>query len=277
MVRCGIQHIHANLASKLALRYVEELNRKRDETEKITLIADSWVECLLCATEDELAPLSDSERMYLMLRSRAHRSSGIEVKASNLASPYGTFSGLSFHLLPGERLMVVGENGSGKSTLLKMLLGILSPKDGSITLDGKSPGHLARRTIGYIPQSADSASYALSVNEVVGLGQEKKNQKEIDAALTRVGALSLKKRSYATLSGGEKQKVSLARCLLQKAKLLLFDEPTASLDGKSREMVKEILSSLSLSETPTLIIVTHDPSLVAMKGWKLLHLGESHA
>ena len=195
---------------------------------------------------------------------------GVPVTVTHLASPYGSFEDLSFQLEGGERLMVEGENGSGKTTLLRMLLGIVKPKSGTILIDGKAPNHIEPHTIGYIPQSTESVHFSLSVEEVVGLGRKTRSGEEIDEALEKVGALHLKHRSYATLSGGERQKVSLARCLLQKARLLLFDEPTASLDAASKEMVKEILSSLTLSETPTLIIVTHDQALIKMPGWKHL-------
>ena len=276
MVRNGIQHIHANLASRLAKSYIDELNKERETETQITLVADTWVDLLLCATEDELAPLMDGDQMYLMLRRRAHLVQGVEVQVRHLASPYGVLKDLSFHLLPGDHLMIVGENGSGKTTLLRMLAGITQAPAGTITIDGKEPDQLARRTIGYIPQSTDSTHFSLTVEEVVSLGVGKRDPKTIDKALRRVGALSLKGRSYNTLSGGEKQKVSLARCLAQKAKLLLFDEPTASLDTASKRMVREILSSLALSEIPTIIVVTHDPELAEMRGWKTLALGDTH-
>lgn len=276
MIHCGIQHIHANLASRLAMRYVEALNQERDERNRITLVADTWVDQLLCATEGELAPLMDEMQMYLMLRRRAHLVQGVDVKVSHLSFPYGALHDISFHLLPGDRLMVVGENGSGKTTLLRSLCGIIHAPEGEILIDGKTPAQLARHTIGYIPQSTESTNFSLSVEEVVSLGLEKRNPQAIDHALKRVGALALKGRAYATLSGGEKQKVSLARCLAQQAKLLLFDEPTAALDGAAKQMVREILTSLTLSEIPTIIVVTHDPLLASMHGWKNLQLGTHH-
>ncbi len=276
MVRNGIQHIHANLASRLAKSYIDELNKERKTDERITLVADTWVELLLCATEGELAPLMDSDQMYLMLRRRAHLVQGVEVQVKHLTSPYGALRDISFHLLPGDHLMIVGENGSGKTTLLRMLAGITHAPEGTITIDGKAPDQLARRAIGYIPQSTDSSNFSLTVAEVVSLGREKRDPEAIAKALQRVGALSLKDRSYNTLSGGEKQKVSLARCLAQQAKLLLFDEPTAALDSASKRMVREILFSLTISEIPTIIVVTHDPELGGMRGWQTLALEETH-
>jgi ABC-type lipoprotein export system ATPase subunit len=84
--------------------------------------------------------------------------------------------------------------------------------------------------------------------------------------------LNLYGRSFNSLSGGEKQKVSLTRCLVQNAKLLLLDEPTAALDSENKKMVKDILLSLSVTEIPTIIVVTHDKELSLMNGWQQLNL-----
>ena len=86
---------------------------------------------------------------------------------------------------------------------------------------------------------------------------------------------ALMDRNIFELSGGEKQKVSFARCLAQNAKLLLLDEPTAALDAESRSCVVEILHSLSVSEIPTIILVTHDDSLLRMRGWDVFYM-KSH-
>ncbi len=86
----------------------------------------------------------------------------------------------------------------------------------------------------------------------------------------------LSSRNFFTLSGGERQKVSLARSLCQKARLLLLDEPTSFLDAKSRNTLLEVLHSLTLEEMPTIIIVTHDKDLEADLSWPILHLEEHH-
>jgi zinc transport system ATP-binding protein len=92
-------------------------------------------------------------------------------------------------------------------------------------------------------------------------------------ALAQVGLADKAEALVSTLSGGEKQKVSLARCLAQKARLLLLDEPTANLDKENRQMVIDILYSLSISEIPTIIMVTHDKELTSLKKWEVLNLG----
>lgn len=270
MARCGVRHIHANLASRLALAYATTL-------EGMTLTADRTVDKLLCATEDELEKLTDAGQMYFLLRRRAKLVMGVEVRADRLTLPYGQAGALTFALQAGDHLMVEGENGSGKTTLLRTIAGIIPPASGTITVDGKAPSLLPRNLIGYIPQTTDTPLFSLSVEEVVALGLHRNDPKAVAKALDRVGALPLAGRDFSSLSGGEKQKVSLARCLAQKAKLLLFDEPTAALDARSRTMVEDILASLTVSEIPTIIVVTHDPELASLRGWGHLLLGEAHA
>ena len=99
---------------------------------------------------------------------------------------------------------------------------------------------------------------------------------EIDTAMRRTGIAHLAQRNFFTLSGGERQKVSLARSLCQKARLLLLDEPTSFLDAKSRKTLIEILHSLTLQEMPTIIIVTHDKELETDLCWPILHLEDLH-
>ena len=126
--------------------------------------------------------------------------------------------------------------------------------------------------------------FDLSVEEVVGLGVPSSGKARAEAvakALARVSSSHLAGRAFSTLSGGEKQKVSLARCLAQNARLLLLDEPTAALDAENRAMVVEVLLSLTISEIPTIVVVTHDEHLDVLRGWRRQdlspHLAESAA
>ena len=280
MIRMGIKKIHANIASALAIGYVAELNRVRGGHDTIELSYDTSVRRLLCATEDRLETMHDSDEMYTHLRFRAKLVQGVDVCVRNLSAPYGFIKNISFAVNAGGRLMIAGENGAGKTTLLRLLIGMIPVESGEILIDGVHPSKLPKRTIGYIPQAAESSEYSLSVEEVVSLGlpsHVKNGTSLIRKALARVDALRLSGRSFASLSGGEKQKVSFARCLAQNAKLLLLDEPTAALDTESRATVMEILHSLSVSEIPTVIIVTHDEALLRMAGWQVLHLGKAAA
>lgn len=287
MFRMNIHHIHANLISELALEYLESKNKaneiscKENET-GVEVHFDSKVRRLLCATENQLEPLSDEDEMYFLLRQRAKRVLGVSVSVKNVTHAFGNIKKLSFELAAGGRLMILGENGSGKTTLLRLIAGIYSQDSGEILIDGKNIKQNPKFTVGYIPQNTDNNSVSLSVEEVVSLGirktaKTKELKKIIDESLAKTGSLSLKSKNFSSLSGGEKQKVQMARCLAQNAKLLLLDEPTSALDTKNRAMVTEILRSLSLTEIPTIIVVTHDKDLVNELGWPHLDLNKHSA
>lgn len=296
MKRAGVEHIHADLVSELARDYIAEMNASagadesassealagsavsNDATSKnhIELIFDKVVPKLLCATEDELSSMTDENEMYRNLRRRAKLVRGTEISVEHLSCHYSKLRDFSFTLKAGENLLIVGENGAGKTTLLRYLTGNLLPEEGSILIDGKTPRGIQSSSICYVPQQQDSALFPLSVEEVVGLGipRSEKNQKAVIAsALERVGCSYLSGRSFPSLSGGEKQKVAIARCLAQNAKVLLLDEPTSQLDENARNMVIEILNSLAVKEIPTIIIVTHDMELVEKLGWRSLSIG----
>lgn len=268
MKRAGVRHIHADLISDLARGYIATMD--------IELVFDKTVPRLLCATEDELSQMTDEDEMYRALRRRAKLVRGTEISVEHLSCHYSKLRDFSFSLKAGENLLIVGENGAGKTTLLRYLTGNLLPEEGSILIDGKTPRGIQSSSICYVPQQQDSALFPLSVEEVVGLGipRSEKNQKAVIAsALERVGCSYLSGRSFPSLSGGEKQKVSIARCLAQNAKVLLLDEPTSQLDENARNMVIEILNSLAVKEIPTIIIVTHDMELVEKLGWRSLSIG----
>jgi ABC-type Mn2+/Zn2+ transport system ATPase subunit len=274
MDRLGIRRVHAEMASDLAVNYVAELNAQPGRA-PLEFSYENKVPRLLCATESQLEPLVDQNEMYRILRRRASLVDGLSVSVSDLSSPYGSIQGLSFSLPAGGTLMVVGENGSGKTTLLRHLIGALKPAAGTVLINGKPPQALEPGTICYVPQQQDNKLFSLSVEEVVSLGvraRGRESSERVGAALERVECARLRGRGFSTLSGGERQKVSLARCLAQGAKVLLLDEPTAALDEASREMVAEALSSLALREIPTIIGVSHDEAFTQRLGWERLRL-----
>lgn len=277
-IRCGIKKINAELLSQNAKNYIEEVNQKAEDSQKIELIWTNLIPKLLCQTENQLEDLHDSDQMYFLLRQRAKKVQGLDLSVQNLTHSFGHINNLSFELKAGGHLMICGENGAGKTTLLRLIAGVYKIEQGQILIDGKSPKELEKYTIGYIPQFTDKATLSLSVEEVVGLGiKAKKTDKEkiISNSLRRTCSSNLAKRSFNSLSGGEKQKVQLSRCLAQNAKVLLLDEPTASLDAENKEMVIKILLSLTISEIPTIIVVTHDKELEKMPGWDKLYLGQN--
>lgn len=273
-IRLGIKKINAELVSENARNFISFYNE--NSSEQVELKFTNSVPKLLCQTENQLETLSDIDEMYFLLRQRAKLVQGVDVSVKNLCYKFGDIRNLSFEIKCGGHLMILGENGAGKTTLLRILAGIYKAHSGSVLIDGKPLSDNPKYTIGYIPQSLDETQFDLSVEEVVSLGLDnhaKDKNKKIYNALERTSCLNLRGRNFSSLSGGEKQKVSLARCLCQNAKLLLLDEPTASLDYENKKMVVDILRSLTVSEIPTIIVVTHDRELTQMRGWQVLTMG----
>lgn len=275
-IRLGIKKINTDLLSENAKKYIDEFNKSiKNPAEKIQLNYNTLVPKLMCQTENQLENLFDSEQIYFLLRQRAKLISGVSVEVNNLSLKFGNIKNISFSLNPGDRLLIKGENGIGKTTLLKTIAGILPSNDKKILIDNKKISELEKNLIGYIPQFSDNSTFSLSVEEVVSLGtnsKEKNKSSLIKKSLERTSSLNLINRSFSSLSGGEKQKVNLSRCLAQNAKLLLLDEPTASLDLENKKMVIDILHSLSISEIPTIIVVTHDNELNSLRNWKTINL-----
>ncbi|GIP22893.1 ABC transporter ATP-binding protein [Paenibacillus sp. J22TS3] len=179
--------------------------------------------------------------------------------------------GVSLAIEPGEMVAVMGPSGSGKSTLLNIIGMLEKPESGEIKLFGKSiPSphsqgalHLLRDRIAYLFQNFALIEQAtIEANlEIPLLYQNmsrEKRKKMKEAALAEVGlSLPLKQHIYE-LSGGEQQRVAIARILLKKCDFILADEPTGSLDEKNRDEILILLKQLN-DKGKTLMIVTHDP------------------
>ncbi|MEG2174401.1 MAG: ATP-binding cassette domain-containing protein [Oscillospiraceae bacterium] len=203
------------------------------------------------------------------------------VQCENLLLSYGghiAVNALSFTVMRGDYLCIIGENGSGKTTLLRALLGLLRPKAGVIHYyDGLTP-----RDIGYLPQqTALQRDFPASVREVTlsgRLGRKRfspfynaEDRRRAAVALERMGISHLEHYPYSDLSGGQRQRVLLARALCAAQDLLLLDEPAAALDPEATAGLDDQLASLN-AEGITLIIVTHD-LLAARRAKTILHLG----
>lgn len=173
----------------------------------------------------------------------------------------------------GDLLGVVGPNGSGKTTLLKLLLGLLEPTQGTVTVLGDTPLR-ARQRIGYVPQHAviDPAVPA-SALDIVLLGRLRRSswgpvygrrqRAAALAALERAQAAHLAHRPLRTLSGGERQRVLIARALACDAELLLLDEPTTGVDAHAEEGLMDLLAQLN--RELTVVLVSHDVLLVSSR------------
>ncbi|MCL1830851.1 MAG: ABC transporter ATP-binding protein [Oscillospiraceae bacterium] len=178
----------------------------------------------------------------------------------------------------GEILTILGKNGAGKSTLLMCMLRLLKPASGKIMLDGSNINDLSERdiakTVGYVPQ-IHIPSFPFSVLEFVmmgtasGLGffeKPSKREREISyQALEALGIDSLSDKPYTNISGGERQKATIARAIVSKPQVILFDEPTAHLDYGSQLLVLKTIKELS-EKGFSIVITTHNPDHALLLG-----------
>lgn len=177
-------------------------------------------------------------------------------------------------------LCVVGANGSGKSTLIKGILGLIKPIKGKVIYKG-----LKQNYIGYMPQETKvDSNFPASVLEIVlsgTLNQYKnifysKEQKEIALNnLKLLGIEKIKNKSFSELSGGQRQKVLLARSLSATTKLLILDEPSNNLDSKSKKELYSTIIDLNKNHNITIIMITHDLDHDNLIGNKILSLREN--
>ena len=187
--------------------------------------------------------------------------------------------GLSLSVECAERLIIAGPNGAGKTTLLKVLLGLVKKTGGRVAVLGSEVGSREwlrnRRRVGYVNQESVHVDFPVSGREVVEIGTcslplgRAEKKKRIEGAMDAVGCAHLQGKMYARLSGGEKQKLSLARCLCQDPQLLLLDEPTSSLDPPSRAELMDLLKHLNEVRGLTVVMVSHDAQALSEKGWRI--------
>ncbi|MBR5621399.1 metal ABC transporter ATP-binding protein [Candidatus Saccharibacteria bacterium] len=206
------------------------------------------------------------------------------ISLKKLTISYGkntVIKNLSLDIEEKDFVCIVGPNGSGKSTLIRSILGLVAPKSGQIIFgDG-----LSRRFIGYMPQETTvDPNFPASVFEIVLSGTLNRPQtfftKESKAVATNSLKLlsieNLKNKSFTELSGGQRQKVLLARSLSATKKLLVLDEPSNSLDQKSKNSFYKLLNKLNKEEGITIIMVTHDLDHGNLIGNKILSLRDEH-
>lgn len=177
------------------------------------------------------------------------------------------------NLTIGEREFVsmVGPNGGGKTTLLKIMLGLLEPQVGKVSVFGKPPV-VGRRRIGYLPQHASlDAKFPVTATDVVlmgrlgktrGLGFYSRMDRTIaHEMLDRVGLENLHSRPLSMLSGGQRQRVLIARALVSEPQLLLLDEPSSSLDDYVEQELYDLLKELN--RELSIVVVSHDIGFVS--------------
>lgn len=178
---------------------------------------------------------------------------------------------VDFQAEDGHFLAILGNNGAGKSTLLKCMNGILKPDAGSLLLDGEDlltmPHRQVAQCVAFVAQTV--ASTQMTVHDMVMLGRRpymgwsfsREDHDIVHAAMARLGLMDMRGRFLNQLSGGERQKVMLARALAQQPRLLLLDEPTSALDIRNQYQVLKIVGELCRTEGLTAVVVIHDLTL----------------
>lgn len=197
----------------------------------------------------------------------------------DLVSGYGEkdiLQGFNATICQGEFVGLIGPNGTGKSTLLKCLSGLLPVKSGVITLEEKDNTSYSQRQraqmIAVVPQSFD-IDYDFTVEDIVLMGRNpylsyrtKESQHDytiVADAMRATKTLPFRKRLYNNLSGGEKQRVIIARAIAQEPDIILLDEPTSALDIHHQIEVMELIRNLNVKKSMTVVAVLHDINLAA--------------
>lgn len=185
------------------------------------------------------------------------------------------FENINLSIKNGDYIGIIGPNGAGKSTLLKLMINQLKSIKGSIYIEGKHINDFNDwQHVGYVNQKSNSfsSSFPATVKEVVAMNLcsrvglfkrvKKKDLKEVDEVLKLVGIYDYKDKLIGSLSGGQQQKVFIARELLKKPSILFLDEPTVGIDVNGQKEFYKILKELNESLNLTIVIVSHDLFIV---------------
>lgn len=192
---------------------------------------------------------------------------------------------ISFQVEHGDYVGIVGPNGSGKSTLVKALLGLVTISKGSASLFGNSLSNFRDwHKVGYLPQSLHLVNpvFPATVHETVGLGLlslkrfpkrlNRTDKDKIDLTLDELGISDIKHKLIGELSGGQLQRVLLARAIVNDPELLVLDEPTAALDPETRGRFYAMIADINRSRGVTVLLVTHDSGSIGKHASKMLYL-----
>ncbi len=192
-------------------------------------------------------------------------------------------SDVSFSLEAGEFVFVIGRSGAGKSTLLKLIPAIERPSSGTVLVKGQNVGALRRAALPYLRRSLglvfqdQKLLYDRSVYDNVALPlafsdhSPREAERRARAALDKVGLLARERANPVQLSGGEQQRLAIARAVVNRPAILVADEPTANLDAESARAILEIFAAFHQVGV-TVLIATHDEALIAGRAGRTLRL-----
>ena len=225
-----------------------------------------------------------SETLQVQAPSRAAPARGAGLRAENVHKSYPTpaeplvvLRGVSVSIAPGESLAIVGPSGSGKSTLLNILGTLDRPTEGSVTLDGVDPFALSANElagfrsgrVGFVFQDHHLLPQCNATENVLLPKLAAGKVTGDDAAraadlLRQVGLEGRARHLPSEMSGGERQRVAVARALMNRPAVLLCDEPTGNLDSKNSQGIGELLRSVAGQSGAMLVVVTHSATLAGM-------------
>ena len=173
---------------------------------------------------------------------------------------------ISLEVAQGELLYILGSNGSGKTTLIKTILGIIKPYSGSVNIFGKpNTQEQVSRHIGYVPQYSNvTRDFPISVKEIIELECSTLEHCSVNAHehLKYFNAEIFKNDRLSELSGGEFQKVLIARAFVSNPKILILDEPFNNLDKQAQQELLRLINKLHKQDGMTILIITHDPNII---------------
>ncbi len=196
---------------------------------------------------------------------------------------------LTLSVRPGEVLALAGPNGAGKTTLLRAMARVLRPRQGEVLVDGRDVWSLSAqataREIGLVTQG-EALNWSLTVEQMVTLGRSAHrgwflpltsvDRAAIERALTLTGLAMFRDRMVTALSGGEQQRVLIARALAQESHVLLCDEPTAHLDLHYQGAVLDLIWSLARRDNIAVVVSLHDLNLIALFADRVALLADGH-
>jgi putative ABC transport system ATP-binding protein len=197
--------------------------------------------------------------------------------------PKSLLRDVSFRLNQGQVLAVLGPSGAGKSTLLRMLNRLDEPTGGAVLLQGVDTRDIdprtLRRRVGMVMQQAYLFPGAAAANIRYGPAQHgiTLNDSQLADFIQQVGMAGYQDRDVATLSGGEAQRISIARALANQPEVLLLDEPTSALDDVSKQEIEHLLASLVREQNMTCVWVTHDVAQARRVADLVLKLEAGHS
>lgn len=201
--------------------------------------------------------------------------------------PQGVLKGVTFRIESGESVVIIGRSGGGKSILLKHLIGLLSPDAGEVLIDGENIGPLderqllkVRRKFGMVFQNAalfDSLNVAENIAFALRRGRistENEIRQKVSEALAMVDLVGVEEKMPAELSGGMRKRVGLARAIIYRPQIVLYDEPTTGLDPIMADSIDHLIIRVCERLNVTTVAVTHDMRSAARIGQRILMLHE---